>query len=101
MIKIFHSAGITGFAEPLGALIGYFIFSSGEGKDTSSAQSLVTFGVLFGITAGIMTEVAIKSLLLESVRYDPTDRIVSTVSLAKFCFYSDHSKSETILDIYF
>lgn len=71
-------AGITGFAEPLGALVGYFIFSSGEGKDTSSAESLVTFGVLFGITAGIMTEVAIKSLLLESVRYDPTDRIVST-----------------------
>ena len=35
------------------------------------------FGVLFGITAGIMTEVAIKSLLLESTRYDPVDRIVS------------------------
>ena len=28
-----------------------------------------------------MTEVAIKSLLLEAVRYDPTDRIVSTVRL--------------------
>jgi len=35
------------------------------------------FGWLFGITAGIMTEVSVKSLLLESARYDPTDRIVS------------------------
>ena len=37
------------------------------------------FGVLFGITAGIMTEVAIKSLLLEAARYDPEDRVVSKV----------------------
>jgi len=76
--KAMFFAGITGFAEPLGALIGYAIFSSGEGRDTSTAESLKAFGVLFGITAGIMTEVAIKSLLLEAVRYDPTDRIVST-----------------------
>jgi ZIP family zinc transporter len=67
-------AGITGFAEPLGALFGYFIF----GDDSSaSAENKRMFGWLFGVTAGIMTEVAIKSLLIESVRYDPSDRIVS------------------------
>ena len=69
-------AGITGFAEPLGALIGYMMF----GDDSSaSSENKKMFGWLFGITAGIMTEVAIKSLLLESARYDPTDRIVSKV----------------------
>ena len=73
-------AGITGFAEPLGALIGYLVFSL-RNADISSADSKITYGVLFGITAGIMTQVAIKALLLEASRYDPTDRIVSTVSL--------------------
>ena len=29
-----------------------------------------------------MTEVAVKSLLLESARYDPTDRIVSKAEVA-------------------
>ena len=39
------------------------------------------FGVLFGITAGIMTEVAIKSLFLEAARYDPEDRVASKVGI--------------------
>jgi zinc transporter ZupT len=67
-------AGITGFAEPLGALIGYIMVGT---DDPNSLENRKMFGWLFGITAGIMTEVAVKSLLLESVRYDPTDRIVS------------------------
>ena len=56
----------------------HFLFRSEE-----EASSIVMFGVLFGITAGIMTEVAIKSLLLEAARYDPEDRVVS-----KVCFSS-------------
>jgi len=75
--KAMFYAGITGFAEPLGALIGYLVFSL-RNADIGSADSKVTYGVLFGITAGIMTQVAIKALLLEASRYDPTDRIVST-----------------------
>lgn len=70
-------AGITGFAEPFGALIGFLIFGDGSAKAEEEANSIVMFGVLFGITAGIMTEVAIKSLLLEAARYDPEDRVVS------------------------
>ena len=42
------------------------------------------FGVLFGITAGIMTEVAIKSLFLEAARYDPDDRVASKVGIYPF-----------------
>jgi len=72
--KAMFYAGITGLAEPVGAFIGYLIFGS---SSEASEGNLIMFGFLFGITAGIMTEVAIKSLLLESSRYDPLDRIVS------------------------
>ena len=48
-------------------------------RSEEEANSIIMFGVLFGITAGIMTEVAIKSLLLEAARYDPEDRVVSKV----------------------
>ena len=71
-------AGVTGFAEPLGALIGYAIFKDTDPSEGSGPQ--MVFGFLFGITAGIMVEVALKSLLLEAVRYDPSDKIVSKVS---------------------
>ena len=72
--KAMFYAGITGFAEPLGACIGWLMF----GDDSSAtSDNKIMFGWLFGITAGIMTEVAVKSLLLESARYDPTDKIVS------------------------
>ena len=74
--KALAYAAITGFAEPVGALIGYAMF--GDNSDSSKTDSnKMMFGCLFGVTAGIMTEVAIKSLLLESTRYDPVDRIVS------------------------
>ena len=74
--KALMYAGITGLAEPVGALIGYALF--GDNSDGSKSDSnLFMFGCLFGVTAGIMTEVAIKSLLIESTRYDPVDRIVS------------------------
>lgn len=74
--KALMYAAITGLAEPVGALIGYLLF--GDNSDGSKSDSnKFMFGCLFGITAGIMTEVAIKSLLIESTRYDPVDRIVS------------------------
>jgi len=69
-------AAITGLAEPLGAAIGWMIFTA-AGFQTESAVSLKTYGFLFGLTAGIMVEVAIKSLLYEAIRYDPTDKVVS------------------------
>jgi len=72
--KAMFYAGITGFAEPFGALLGWIMF---DRNNASSEDHKYMFGWLFGITAGIMTEVAVKSLLLESARYDPTDRIVS------------------------
>ena len=74
-LKAMMFAGITGLAEPLGAFIGWFMFRNTQ--NTQSASNKMLFGVLFGVTAGVMTEVAIKSLLLEASRYDPKDRIVS------------------------
>ena len=41
---------------------------------------------MFGLTAGIMTEVAIKALMVEAVHYDPNDRISSTVSENEFSY---------------
>ena len=55
--KALFFAAITGFAEPVGAFIGWMIFGVAEGN---SASDYLMFGILFGITAGIMTEVAIK-----------------------------------------
>ena len=74
-------------AEPLGAMIGWMIFTA-AGFETESAVSLKTYGILFGLTAGIMVEVAIKSLLYEAIRYDPLDKVVSWVSYQKFLFLS-------------
>ena len=53
-------------------------------RSEEEASSIIMFGILFGITAGIMTEVAIKSLLLEAARYDPEDRVVSKVCTGYF-----------------
>ena len=60
-----------------------------EFRSAEEASSIVMFGVLFGITAGIMTEVAIKSLLLEAARYDPEDRVVSKVSTCRFFTFQE------------
>ena len=68
-------------------MIGWMIFTA-AGFETESAVSLKTYGILFGLTAGIMVEVAIKSLLYEAIRYDPLDKVVSWVSYQKFLFLS-------------
>ena len=81
----FILAGITGFAEPLGAALGWAFFTL-SCSDTESPSSLMWFGVMFGLTAGIMTEVAIKALMVEAVHYDPNDRISSTVSENEFSY---------------
>ena len=78
-MKAMFWSGIIGFAEPLGALIGMAMltaFTKAEDIEEDST-SLFIFGILFGLTAGIMTSVAIKQLLLEAVRYDPTDDVTS------------------------
>jgi ZIP family zinc transporter len=63
---------LSGFSEPLGALSSYLlILGSGQ---TLSAQ---TFGILFGLVAGMMTYVTLKELLPTAHRYDSKDRMVS------------------------
>ena len=49
-------SGITGMAEPLGAFIGMGIIYLVKGGNVDcDPNSLFVFGILFGITAGIMT----------------------------------------------
>lgn len=74
--KAFLYAAITGLAEPLGAFIGWLIFGLAD-KDPSAPEQLYVFGWLFGVTSGIMTQVAVSGLFLEAARYDPNDRVVS------------------------
>jgi len=75
-LKAFLYAAITGLAEPLGAFIGWLIFGLAD-KDPSAPEQLYIFGWLFGVTSGIMTQVAVSGLFLEAARYDPNDRVVS------------------------
>lgn len=59
--KAFIYSFISGLAEPLGALIGYFIFRA--------FFSELVFGVLFGSVAGIMVYISIDELLPTSRKY--------------------------------
>ncbi|MCF8009527.1 MAG: zinc transporter ZupT [Halanaerobiales bacterium] len=59
--KAFIYSFLSGISEPIGALIGYFIFKS-------FFNDLV-FGVLFGAVAGIMVYISIDELLPTSRKY--------------------------------
>ncbi|MFW6306998.1 MAG: zinc transporter ZupT, partial [Bacillota bacterium] len=59
--KAFLYSFLSGLAEPLGALIGYFIFRT-------FFNDLV-FGILFGMVAGIMVYISIDELLPTSRKY--------------------------------
>jgi len=59
----------SGLTEPLGAFIGWAILSNIWGYDA--------FGVLFGLTAGIMTYVAFAQLLPLARKNDPDDQVVT------------------------
>lgn len=52
---------ISGLAEPLGVLIGYFVLKS--------LLSPETFGWVFGVITGIMVFLALDELLLAAKRY--------------------------------
>ncbi|MFW6287841.1 MAG: zinc transporter ZupT, partial [bacterium] len=59
--KAFGYSFLSGLAEPIGALIGYFIFRT-------FFNDLV-FGILFGAVAGIMVYISIDELLPTSRKY--------------------------------
>ena len=60
--KAFLYASLVGLCQPLGAIIGYFLFSS--------FFSDMLFGILFSIISGIMVFVSLDELLPTSQQYE-------------------------------
>lgn len=65
----FMWGSLTGFAEPLGGLLGYLVLDQEEP---------LSFGIVFGFVAGIMVFVSFKELLPSAFRFDAADAVVST-----------------------
>ena len=59
----------SGLSEPIGAFLGWAILHNIWGYDT--------FGILFGLTAGIMTYVAFAQLLPLARKNDPEDKVTT------------------------
>ena len=68
--KPFLWALLSGISEPIGALIAYFIID----------ETPITFGIVFGLVAGMMTYICLHELIPTAHRYDPKDEI-TTVSI--------------------
>jgi zinc transporter ZupT len=67
--KAFGWAILSGLSEPLAAVFGYIILAN--------AVTSTTYGILFGIIAGMMVMISTRELLPTAHRYDPTDRVVT------------------------
>jgi len=67
--KAFLWGTFSGITEPIGALIGWIAFRSG--------LSPVTYGIMFGLVAGMMVLISLRDLLPTAFRYDPNDTVVT------------------------
>ncbi|MBM7623797.1 zinc transporter ZupT [Sporohalobacter salinus] len=77
-VPIYHATGnknkafiysfLSGLSEPLGAILGYFIFRSFFND--------LTFGILFGSVAGIMVFISIDELLPTSRKYGKGHQVI-------------------------
>jgi ZIP family zinc transporter len=67
--KAFGWAIMSGLSEPLAAVFGYILLAN--------AVTSTTYGILFGIIAGMMVMISTRELLPTAHRYDPTDRVVT------------------------
>jgi len=67
--KAFWYGIASGLTEPIGALFGYWILAD--------AMSQITYGIMFGAVAGMMTRISLKELIPTAHRYDPEDTIVT------------------------
>jgi len=80
--KAFTLAFLSGLAEPAGALIGWAILGDLWGHEV--------FGLMFGVTAGIMVYISFGELLPLARRNDPEDKI-TTISIFLGMFIMDLS----------
>lgn len=83
--KAFFYSFLSGLAEPVGAIVGYLLLSR--------LFNEMTFGILFGVVAGIMVYISLDELLPASEKYGEhhisiygliSGMIVMAVSLALF-----------------
>ena len=71
--KAFWVSFCSGLAEPVGAVIGFLVFST--------VYNEALFGISFGLCAGIMVYVALNELLPVSKEYgEPTDPIIGVTA---------------------
>jgi len=80
--KAFILAFLSGLAEPIGALIGWAILGDVWGHEV--------FGIMFGLTAGIMVFISFHELLPLARKNDPEDNI-STLMIFIGMFVMDFS----------
>jgi len=72
--KAFALAFLSGVAEPIGALVGWGILGSIWGH--------AVFGVMFGLTAGIMVYVSLMELLPLARKNDPKEKVTTIMIIA-------------------
>jgi len=67
--KAFMWGALSGVTEPIGALLGYLVLAN--------TVSQASYGVMFGLVAGMMVMISLKELLPTAYRYDPADTVVT------------------------
>jgi len=73
-MKAFWWGALSGLSEPIGALLGYFVLAH--------SMSEATYGIMFGLVAGMMVIISLKELLPTAYRYDPGDTVVTNSLIA-------------------
>ncbi|KAG7667152.1 hypothetical protein Ndes2526B_g04342 [Nannochloris sp. 'desiccata'] len=71
--KAFMWGSLSGLSEPIGALVGWAALSGGAD---------LSFGIVFGLVAGMMTYISVKELIPMALRYDPKDTVATTCIIA-------------------
>jgi len=67
--KAFFWAFVSGLSEPLGGLLGWLVLKDVLGP--------ATYGIFYGLTAGIMLHISFKKMLPTALKYDPSNRYTS------------------------
>lgn len=67
--KAFGWALLSGASEPLGAALAWLVLGTSTNE--------ITFGIVFGMVAGMMLTICFHELIPTAHRYDPTDKYVT------------------------